>query len=131
MSENNRFEYSYSASEQEEIKKIREKYTAKTQAEDKMERLRRLDSLVSKRAGIVAIVLGIIGSLILGIGMSLIMTDLGAILGITAALPVGIIIGVVGGIIAGVAYPVYTVILKANKEKYAPEILRLADELMQ
>lgn len=37
------FNYTYSAEQQAEIKRIREKYTPPTQEEDKMEKLRRLD----------------------------------------------------------------------------------------
>ena len=131
MTENNKFEYNYSASQQAEIKKIREKYSAPTEAEDKMARLRRLDASVTKTANAVSLALGIVGALVLGLGMSLCMTDLGKILGSyeNMSMVIGIVIGVVGGVIASLAYPVYNVIVKKKREKLAPEILRLADEL--
>ena len=127
------FSYTYSAREQAEVKRIRDKYTPPTEAEDKMERLRRLDASVGKSALIVALILGIVGVLILGFGMSLIMTDLGEILGAykDMAMVVGIAVGVVGGIIASLAYPIYNVIVKAKRKKLAPEIIRLTDELMK
>ena len=127
------FSYTYSAKEQVEVKRIREKYTAPTQAEDKMERLRRLDASVTKSASAVAIVIGVIGTLILGCGMSLCMTDIGAFLGLQENLTfaVGIAIGLVGGIIASVAYPIYNAIVKVKRKKIAPEIIRLADELIK
>ncbi|MBO4979863.1 MAG: hypothetical protein J6D16_05590 [Clostridia bacterium] len=131
--QNNGFSYTYSAKEQSEIKRIREKYTAPTEEEDKMARLRRLDASVTEAAQIVSLIFGVIGALILGLGMSLCMTDLGGFFGLseTAALIVGIVIGIVGGILAALAYPTYNAIVKKRRQKLAPEILRLTDELMK
>ena len=130
---NENFTYTYSAREQAELKRIRDKYTAPTEAEDKMTRLRRLDESVTNTAQAVALVFGIIGALILGFGMSLIMTDFSEILGIgeTMAMVIGIPVGIVGGILASLAYPIYNAIVKAKRKKIAPEIIRLADELMK
>ena len=127
------FSYTYSAKEQAELKRIREKYTPPTELEDKMALLRRLDASVTQTAQIVALVLGIIGALILGFGMSLVMTDLAKILGSYKdfAMVIGIIIGIVGGILASLAYPIYHAIVKAKRKKLAPQILRLTDELMK
>ena len=127
------FSYTYSAKEQAELKQIRDKYTKPTEVEDKMARLRRLDASVTKTAQAVALVFGVVGALILGFGMSLIMTDLSEILGTyqTIALPLGIAIGIVGGALASLAYPIYNAIVKAKRKKLAPEIIRLADELMK
>lgn len=131
--ENNGFQYTYSAKEQAELKRIRDKYTAPTETEDKMARLRRLDASVTNTAQAVALVFGVIGTLILGFGMSLIMTELAESLGISgdAAMVIGIIVGIVGGIIASLAYPIYNSILKAKRQALAPEIIRLTDELMK
>ena len=127
------FSYTYSAKEQAEVKRIREKYTAPSGEEDKMTRLRRLDASVTGTAQAVALVFGVIGALILGFGMSLCMTDLGAILGMGRVLTVtvGITVGVVGGILAGLAYPIYQAVVAYKREKIAPEIIRLTDELMK
>lgn len=127
------FSYTYSAKEQAELKRIREKYTSPIEEENKMMRLRRLDASVTKSAQIVAITVGIIGALILGFGMSLIMTDLSVILGQyeNMAIVIGIVIGVVGGVIVSLAYPIYNVIVKARRKRLAPEIIRLADELIK
>ena len=127
------FTYTYSAKEQAELKRIRDKYTAPTETEDKMARLRRLDASVTNTAQAVALVFGIIGALVLGFGMSLIMTDFSEILGIgeTMAMVIGIPVGIVGGILASLAYPIYNVIVKAKRKKLAPEIIRLTDELMK
>ena len=131
--ENNGFQYTYSAKEQAELKRIRDKYTAPTEAEDKMDRLRRLDASVTNTAQAVALVFGVIGTLILGFGMSLVMTEIAESLGISgdAAMVIGIIVGIVGGILASLAYPIYNAIVKAKCKKLAPEIIRLTDELMK
>ena len=98
-----------------------------------MARLRRLDASVTNTAQAVALVFGVIGTLILGFGMSLIMTELAQILGTSgdAATVIGIGVGIVGGILASLAYPMYNVILKAMRKRIAPEIIRLTDELMK
>ncbi len=128
------FSYTYSASEQEEIQRIRKKYASPAQIEetDKMERLRRLDKGVTKKGTLVSLVIGIVGALLMGTGMSFAMTDLGALLGggMTAML-VGIGIGLVGILGVAVAYPIYDRITKKERERIAPEILRLTDELMK
>lgn len=131
--EKGEFTYNYSAKEQAELKKIRDKYTAPTEAEDKMGRLRRLDASVTNTAGAVALIFGVIGTLILGFGMSLIMTELPKSLGLSGemAMVVGIIIGVMGVSLASLAYPVYNVIVKLKRKKLAAEIIRLTDELMK
>lgn len=128
---NGNFSYTYSASEQEELKKLREKYAPRTDDEDKMERLRRLDARVTQKAQVWSLVFGVIGALLLGLGMSFIMTDLGASLSVGAAMAIGISVGTVGGILAALAYPVYLSVTKREREKIAPEILRLTDELMK
>ena len=125
------FKFTYSAKEQEEIKAIRKKYAAPEQAEDKMAQLRRLDAAVTQKATTVSLVFGIIGALIMGIGMSLVMTEIGAFLGTVLAMVVGIGLGVIGIILVCLAYPLYNRTLKKEREKIAPDILRLTDELMK
>ncbi len=127
----NSFSYSYSARENAELKRIREKYlTGEAPAADKMERIRRLDASVHNKASTAALVLGIISALIMGCGMSLVMTDLGKPMG-RLALPFGIGIGLFG--IAGVilAYPLYQAVSSRERKRIAPEILRLTEELMK
>jgi len=125
------FNYTYSAKEQEEIKAIRKKYASSEDTEDKMAQLRHLDATVTQKATTVSLVFGIIGALIMGIGMSLIMTDIGKMLGTTLALIIGIVTGVIGIVLVSIAYPIYNRTLKKEREKIAPEILRLTDELMK
>jgi uncharacterized oligopeptide transporter (OPT) family protein len=127
------FQYTYSAKEQEEIKAIRKKYSAQEQVEDKMAQLRRLDASVAQKATTASLVFGMIGALIMGMGMSLAMTNVGEILGLTGqmAMLMGIIIGTVGIILVCIAYPVYNRIVKKERERIAPEIIRLTDELIK
>lgn len=122
------FKMTYSAEQQNEIRQIREKYAPK--APDKMEQLRALDAGAGKKAARVSITAGGIGTLIMGIGMSLAMTDFGILLE-EWALPVGIAVGLLGIGLVVAAYPLYQRTLKKERDKIAPEILRLTDELMQ
>ena len=133
MENKDTFNYTYSAKEQEEIKAIRNKYVAPEQMEDKMTQLRRLDASVSQKATMVALIFGVIGTLILGTGMSLAMTELGKAigLGVGMAMLIGVLIGIVGIVLVCVAYPIYNRILKKERERIAPEIIRLTDELMK
>jgi len=127
------FNYTYCAKEQEEIKAIRKKYSPSEECEDKMTRLRRLDASVTQRATVVSLVFGIIGALIMGLGMSLAMTDIGELLGFGKgiALVLGIVIGLVGIALVSLAYPAYCKVLRRERERHAPEIIKLADELLK
>ena len=122
------FEYTYSAQRQQEVEAIRKKYLPKE--EDKMETLRKLHAIPTQKAQAASIAMGVIGSLILGTGMSLCMTEIGAALG-SLAMVVGILAGIIGMILAALAYPTYNRIKKKEREKIAPEILKLTDELLK
>ena len=131
---NSSFSFSYSAKEREEIERIRNKYTQQeTPSEDKMQKLRDLDRRAEGRAKCISLIFGIMGSLILGTGMSFIMTELGSVLGLdfTASLVIGLIVGVIGMITCAIAYPVYKKTLASIKKKLAPEIIALSDELLR
>ena len=120
--DNEKFSYTYSAKEQEEINQIRKKYVAE---DNKMDQLRRLDAGVTQKATAVSIIIGILGALIMGIGMCCAMVWQGMWF-----IP-GIIIGLIGIAVLALAYPVYQKVLKKEREKIAPEIIRLTDELMK
>ena len=126
--ENNSFEYTYSAQRQQEVEAIRQKYLPKE--EDKMEQLRKLHNTPTQKAQSASIAVGVIGALILGTGMSLCMTELGSALG-HLAMVLGIAVGLVGIVLVALAYPIYNRVLKKQREKIAPEILRLSDELLK
>ena len=122
MKDNQNFSYEYNAGQQEEIKKIRQKYLP--QEADKMELLRKLDNSVTQLATMISIIIGVVGTLIMGVGMCccLVWTDFFVL---------GVIVGVVGIVVLSLAYPAYNVIIKKQREKIAPEIIRLTDELMK
>jgi len=122
------FHYTYSASQQQEVEEIRKKYLP--QEEDKMARLRKLHQIPSQKAQAISIAIGVVGALILGTGMSLCMTNLGSALGVFA-LMLGILMGIAGMILVALAYPVYNRVLKKERARIAPEILRLTDELLK
>ncbi len=124
------FVYSYNAKEQDEIKKIRDKYSLE---KNSLERLRMLDQGVTKKATVRSITTGVFGALLMGIGMSVVMTDLINVFGSfkTAGLVTGIILGVLGVAVLCFAYPVYTKTLKKEREKIAPEILSISEELLK
>ena len=124
MEENEKkFTYTYSAGEQEEIKKIRQKYLRPE--ENKMEQLRKLDESVSKKGMAVSLVIGTISVLVLGIGMcfTMVWAD-------TLFIP-GIGIGILGMAGIGLTFPLYRRITKKQREKLAPKIMELTDELMK
>ena len=117
------FSYTYSAEEQQELKKIREKYLPKE--ENKMEQIRSLDSKATGKATMIAIIIGVIGALLLGVGMCCTMVWQGKWF-----VP-GILVGIIGIGIVAIAYPVYNKTLKTEREKIAPEVLRLTEELLK
>ena len=122
------FNFTYSAAQQQEIENIRKKYLPKE--EDKMEQLRKLHAIPTQKAQAASLAVGIIGALIMGTGMSLAMTEIGAALG-SLAMVIGIVIGIVGMVLVALAYPLYNRVLKKQRKKIAPEILRLSDELLK
>jgi len=126
--ENSSFEYTYSAQRQQEIAQIRKVYLPKE--EDKMEQLLRLHAMPTQKAQAASLSSGIIGTLLLGTGMSLCMTDLGVALG-SLAMVLGILIGLIGIVMIIAAYPIFHRVLKKEREKIAPEILRLTDDLLK
>lgn len=115
------FEYSYSSEQQKEIEQIRKKYLPPE--EDKMEQLRRLDQSAAKKGTIYSIVAGVVGTLIMGLGLTC-SIEWGGILLIP-----GILIGIIGMALMGIAYPIYTRVTKKEREKIAPQILALTEEL--
>ena len=108
--------------------KIRTQYMEKTPSE--LDELRELDAKVKRPANIFAYVFGSISAIIMGTGMSLVMTDIGATLGIANALVPGIVIGVAGLGMTLLTYPIYKGILNSRKNKYGAEILALSDKIM-
>ena len=108
--------------------KIRMQYMEKAPSE--LDALRELDAKVKRPANVFAYTFGSVSTIIMGAGMSLVMTDIGAVIGITNALVPGIVVGVVGLGMTLLTYPIYKGILNSRKKKYGSEILKLSDNIM-
>ena len=108
--------------------KIRIQYMKKQPSE--LDALRELDAKVKRPANVFAYTFGSISAIVMGSGMSLVMTDIGASIGIANAMIPGIAIGVVGMIMAIVNYPIYKGLLGHCKAKYGKAILELSEKIM-
>ena len=86
---------------------------------------------VKKPAGVFGCTYGSIGAIIMGAGMSLVMTDIGTVLGMGDTLIPGITVGIVGLIMCCTAYPIYKKILNSRKKKYASQIMELSERVMK
>ena len=111
------------------VQKIRTQYTEKQHTE--LDELKALDAKVKKPANVFAIVFGTLSAIVMGAGMSLVMTDIGTILGLADAMIPGIVVGVVGLGMALLTWPIRNAILNSRKRKYGPRILELSEKLMQ
>ncbi len=129
MEQQNAFSYTYNAPCNQEVLNIREKYLP--QEESKLDELKRLDAKVKQPANVFAYTFGTISAIVMGAGMSLVMTDIGTIIGLATTMAPGIAIGVVGMGMALCTYPIYKKILNDRKKKYAPEILKLSERIMK
>lgn len=116
------FSYTYSAKQQEEVQRIRQKYIPNE--ESKMDKLRKLDKSVEIPGMIVSITLGIIGTLLFGVGMTCTMVW-------TDYFVLGIVVGVVGIVLLAICYPLYSMITRRRRKKLAPQILELSEELIK
>ena len=111
------------------VQKIRTQYTEKEHTE--LDSLKELDAKVKRPANVFAYVFGSISAIIMGSGMSLVMTEIGEAIGIENAMVPGIAIGVVGMLMAIINYPMYKSILSSRRKKYANEIIALSDKIMR
>ena len=122
---NNQFNFKYTAPSQEErkeIESIRRQYAPQEHVESKIERLRHLDALVKNTAIIWSLVLGVVGTLVLGLGLTMILE--------WSIWLWGIVLMIVGSVPVAIAYPVYKALLNKYKNRYGEEILRLSEELL-
>ncbi len=110
------------------VQKIRTQYTEKENTE--LDELRSLDAKVKRPANAFAYIFGTISAIVMGSGMSLVMTDIGNTLGMGDTMVPGIVVGVVGLGMAIVNYPIYKNMLASRKKKYADQILELSDNIM-
>ncbi|MBQ8322280.1 MAG: dihydropteridine reductase [Clostridia bacterium] len=110
------------------VQKIRTQYTEKEHTA--LDELKAIDSEVKRPANIFAYTFGSVSAIVVGAGMSLVMTDIGEMVGIGNNMLVGIIVGVIGLGAAALTYPIYKKILDSRKRKYAPEIMKISDKIM-
>ncbi len=127
MENNTTFEYQYSAKDSAEVEQIRSKYLP--QQENKLETLKKLDAQVKRPANVFAYTFGSLGAIVMGAGMSLVMTDIGGMLGIQEPMVPGIAVGISGMVMAIATYPMYKKLLASRQKKYANEIIALSDEI--
>lgn len=110
------------------VQKIRTQYAEKEHTQ--LDALKKLDAKVKRPAKVLAYLLGVVGAIVLGCGMSLVMTDIGATLGITNTMAPGIVVGIVGLVLVVVNYPIFQGFLSSRRKKYADEIMALSDKLL-
>lgn len=111
------------------VQKIRTQYTEKQHTQ--LDALKELDAKVKRPANVFAYTYGSVGAIVMGAGMSLVMTDIGTTIGLASTMAVGIAVGIVGLGMALSNYPIYKKILNRRKKKYTTQILALSEELMK
>lgn len=123
MEQNKKYNYTYTAQnvdERKEVERIRNAYISPE--ENKLEQLRRLNAKVYQQGIVVSMSVGIVGTLILGVGMTCVL--------VWSQMILGIIIGVVGLAVLGVAYPLNTKLVNQRKAELGPEIIKLSNEIL-
>lgn len=108
--------------ERKSIEKIRRAYSAPVETD--LDRLKALDKKVKRPVQVFAIILGILGSLLLGLGMSLAMKVIGDMM------LLGVVLGVIGILLVSANYTLYRALLDVRKRRYSAEILTLSEALM-
>ena len=124
MSEEKKFNYSYSSAEKIFAEKIRKKYEPRNAELSTLDKIKELDKSVAKAGTAVSIIIGIIGAMLFGTGMSCIMVWGDKLF------EIGIAVGIAGMIVAAAAYPVYLAVSNKRRKEVADEILRLTDEIL-
>lgn len=121
---NNEFQYTYSAAQQEEIKKIRKKYIPEEETSDKLTLLKELDKSAERAGKLSALIIGVIGTLIFGTGLCFVLLW-------QNLFAAGVGIGLVGIALIAATYPIYKKARNAKRKKIAPEILRLTEDFQK
>ena len=111
------------------VQKIRAQYTEKQYTE--LDALKELDTKVKRPANVFAYTYGSVSAIVMGAGMSLVMTDIGAMIGLASTMVPGIAIGIVGMAMALSTYPIHKRMLASRRKKFAPEIIKLSEKIMQ
>ena len=98
------------------VQQIRTQYTEKEHTQ--LDELKKLDNEVKRPANVFAYIFGSVGAIIMGSGMSLVMTDIGTSLGMEETMAI-------------INYPIYKRILGSRRKKYADKIIALSDKIMK
>ena len=110
------------------VQKIRTQYTEKEHTQ--LDELRAFDAKVKRPAKAFAYIFGSAGAILMGSGMSLIMTDIGALVGIERTMLYGNVVGIAGMLIAIINYPIYKSLLSSRIKKNAARVMELSDEIL-
>ena len=110
------------------VQKIRTQYTEKEHTQ--LDALKELDAKVKRPANVFAYIFGSISAIIMGSGMSLVMTDIGSTIGVEDNIVFGIVIGILGMLMAIINYPIYKKLLASRRKKYADQIMKLSEKIM-
>ena len=129
MNNESAFSYTYSAKENQQVLSIRDKYLP--QEKNEVEKLMELDAKVKRPANVFAYTYGSASAIVMGAGMSLVMTDIGAMIGLVSTMVPGIAIGIVGMVMALFTYPIHKRMLANRRKKFAPEIIKLSEKIME
>ena len=111
------------------VEKIRSKYMQEQHTG--LDALKALDAKVKRPARVFGYGYGTVGAIVMGAGMSLVMTDIGAVLGLEDSLVPGIAVGVVGMVMALTTWPIYKKLLVSRKKKYASRIMALSERIVK
>ena len=111
------------------VEKIRSQYTQEQHTE--LDALKALDARVKRPAKVFGFTWGTVGAMVMGAGMSLVMTEIGAVLGLEETLVTGIAVGVAGMVMALTTWPIYQKILTSRKKKFAEQIMELSERIMK
>ena len=111
------------------VEKIRSQYTQERHTE--LDALKALDARVKRPAKVFGFTWGTVGAMVMGAGMSLVMTEIGAVLGMEETLFPGIAVGVAGMVMALTTWPIYQKILTSRKKKFAAQIMELSERIMK
>lgn len=111
------------------VEKIRSQYMQEQHTE--LDALKALDAKVKRPARVFGYVYGTAGAIVMGAGMSLVMTDIGSLLGLEESLFPGIAVGVVGLGMALTTWPIYKRLLVSRKKQYASRIMALSERIVK
>lgn len=123
--QNERFEYTYAAPterERKKIEQIRKTYLPQEKKRTDLERLQELDRKVQHPPTLLALTLGVVGTLVFGLGLTCILE--------WQKLALGAVLSLVGIVPVALAYPLYRLWLEKRKRKYSAEILSLSEKML-